>query len=199
MPGMIATIEAYEQARKGSTKVKVMTPSRWSADGFKRAGFGPERLFIVPDGVDTEIFHPMPEERDRIRHRLSLGPDDFVFLAVGAMTGNKGMDLLARSFGEVQRKYPRARLLLKGIDTLYDSKGMLFSALEALLAEKQRIVQKIRYIGAPFSFREMALLYQAADLFVSPYRAEGFNIPTLEVAACGLPVTCTRGVQPTIS
>jgi glycosyltransferase involved in cell wall biosynthesis len=193
-PGMIATVEAYEQARQGKTEVKVVTPSRWSADGFKTSGFGLERLFIIPHGVDTGIFRPIPEERDRIRLQLSLRPDDFVFLAVGAMTGNKGIDLLARALGEVQRKYSHAHLLLKGIDTLYDSKGMLFSALEALpVTEKQRIVQNIRYIGAPFSFRGMARLYQAADVFVSPYRAEGFNLPALEAAACGLPVICTSG------
>ena len=194
IPGMIATVEAYEQARQGNTEVKVITPSRWSAAGFKTAGFDPERVFIIPHGVDTGIFRPKPEERDGIRQQLLLGPDDFVFLAVGAMTGNKGMDLLARAFGEVHRKYPHARLLLKGIDTLYNSKAMLFGTLEALLAsEKQRIVQNTRYIGAPFSFRGMALLYQAADVFVSPYRAEGFNIPAVEAAACGLPVICTRG------
>jgi glycosyltransferase involved in cell wall biosynthesis len=193
-PGMIATVEAYEQARQGNTGVKVMTPSCWSADGFKAAGFGPERLFIIPHGVDTGTFRPMPEERNRIRLQMLLEPNDFVFLAVGAMTENKGMDLLARAFVEVHRKYPHARLVLKGIDTLYDSKGMLFRTLETLpVTEKQRIRVTMRYNGAPLSFREMALLYQAADVFVSPYRAEGFNIPALEAAACGLPVICTRG------
>jgi glycosyltransferase involved in cell wall biosynthesis len=39
----------------------------------------------------------------------------------------------------------------------------------------------------------MALLYQAADVYVSPYRAEGFNLPVLEAMACGLPVICTAG------
>jgi glycosyltransferase involved in cell wall biosynthesis len=193
-PGYIATVEAYEQARQGKTGVKVITPSRWSADGFKTAGFGPERLFIIPHGVDTGTFRPMPEKRNRMRPQMSLGPDDFVFLAVGTMGENKGMDLLARAFGEVHRKYPHARLVLKGIDTLYDSKGMLIRTLETLpVTEKQRILVNMRYSGAPFSFRDMALLYQAADVFVSPYRAEGFNIPALEAAACGLPVICTRG------
>jgi len=37
------------------------------------------------------------------------------------------------------------------------------------------------------------VLYQAADAYVSPYLAEGFNLPVLEAAACGLPVICTKG------
>jgi glycosyltransferase involved in cell wall biosynthesis len=39
----------------------------------------------------------------------------------------------------------------------------------------------------------MATLYQVADAYVSPYRAEGFNLPVLEAAACGIPIICTRG------
>ena len=39
----------------------------------------------------------------------------------------------------------------------------------------------------------MAQLYQMADAYVSPYAAEGFNLPALEAAACGLPLICTTG------
>jgi glycosyltransferase involved in cell wall biosynthesis len=39
----------------------------------------------------------------------------------------------------------------------------------------------------------IASMMQAADAYVSPYTAEGFNLPVLEAAACGLPVICTRG------
>jgi len=39
----------------------------------------------------------------------------------------------------------------------------------------------------------MADLLRAADVYVSPYRAEGFNMPVLEAAACGTPVICTAG------
>ena len=41
--------------------------------------------------------------------------------------------------------------------------------------------------------RKMAQIYGAADAYVSAYRAEGFNLPVLEAAACGLPVICTEG------
>jgi glycosyltransferase involved in cell wall biosynthesis len=39
----------------------------------------------------------------------------------------------------------------------------------------------------------MADLLRAADCYVSPYLAEGFNLPVLEAAACGVPVVCTEG------
>ena len=39
----------------------------------------------------------------------------------------------------------------------------------------------------------MAELHNIADSYVSPYRAEGFNLPVLEAGACGVPVICTAG------
>jgi glycosyltransferase involved in cell wall biosynthesis len=39
----------------------------------------------------------------------------------------------------------------------------------------------------------MADLLRAADFYVAPYLAEGFNLPVLEAAACGLAVICTGG------
>jgi glycosyltransferase involved in cell wall biosynthesis len=39
----------------------------------------------------------------------------------------------------------------------------------------------------------MADLLRAADFYVSPYLAEGFNLPVLEAAACGVPIICTAG------
>ena len=40
---------------------------------------------------------------------------------------------------------------------------------------------------------ELIELYISADCYISPYIAEGFNMPALEAAACGLPVIATRG------
>jgi glycosyltransferase involved in cell wall biosynthesis len=49
------------------------------------------------------------------------------------------------------------------------------------------------YEGRTFSNKVMAELLGAADCYVSPYRAEGFNMPVLEAMACGVPVICTAG------
>jgi len=60
-------------------------------------------------------------------------------------------------------------------------------------AQANRIVELLVYGGQAISMERMSVLYQAADAYVSPYSAEGFNLPVLEAAACGLPVICTQG------
>jgi tetratricopeptide (TPR) repeat protein len=52
---------------------------------------------------------------------------------------------------------------------------------------------EIEYIDEMLPEEDIAALYRACDVFVSPYRGEGFSLPTLEAMACGLPVIVTEG------
>lgn len=192
----VADAEEYERLRRAPPppNVRAITPSRWSAEGFYRAGFAADQVIVVPHGVDIDTFHPDPHGREAGRKTLKLADGEFAFLSVGAMSGNKGIDLLLRSFAEICRRVPGARLILKGIDPLYGSKDLLLRNMATLSAsDRQLVADRITYIGEPFSHRQMARLYQAADAYVSPYRAEGFNMPVLEAAAAGLPIICTAG------
>lgn len=172
--------------------INIVTPSRWSAKGFLNSGVNEKRISVIPHGVDPSIFQPNASVRDRARRHLNL--NGFTFLSVGSMTWNKGIDLLLTAFAAVCERHPDARLLLKGTDDLYTSGKLLDECLKNLSQhERQRIISRIIYIGGNLSMEKMASLYQAADAYVSPYRAEGFNLPILEAAACGLPVICTDG------
>jgi glycosyltransferase involved in cell wall biosynthesis len=192
----MAAGDEYERLRRQPPppEVRAVTPSRWSAAGFYRAGFQTGQVRIVPHGVDTATFRPVPDIRPHARESVGLRDDHFVFLSVGAMTANKGMDLLLRAFAQTARSCPSARLVLKGLDPLYRSKARLQQWVNLLsTADQHALTDKVIYRGEVMSHREMAKLYQAADVYVSPYRAEGFNLPVLEAAACGLPIICTRG------
>jgi glycosyl transferase family 1 len=57
-------------------------------------------------------------------------------------------------------------------------------------------VAPIVYLDQEIPAREMASLYRAADVLVTPYRGEGFCLPALEAMACGVPVIHT-GTGPT--
>ena len=170
----------------------VWTPSRWSAAGFLRLGLRQEQVAVVPHGIDPATFYPTPEGRDAVRQNMGL--KGFVFVSVGAMTGNKGVDLLMRAFAAVASQRPDVTLFLKGVDGLYQSAHLLEDMIQKLPARDQQLVaDRLVYNGDSLSMKQMAALYRSADAYISPYRAEGFNMPVLESAACGVPVICTGG------
>jgi glycosyltransferase involved in cell wall biosynthesis len=190
------TPEARRGFRSGAEvpeSVHVLTPSHWTAQGYLRFGIPAERVHVVPHGVDPRLLRPQEEWRRRARREFGLARA-FVIMSVGAMSGNKGIDLLLRAFARVAAGAPDARLVLKGADDLYRSRQLLREILDALpAAERAVVAPRLAYVGERFSARQMAAFLHAADLYVAPYLAEGFNLPVLEAAACGVPVICTGG------
>jgi glycosyltransferase involved in cell wall biosynthesis len=177
-----------------STPVTLLTPSRWSREGLVRSGANPERVRVWPHGVRNDVFAPAAKDL-RLRLRHDFGFEGFVFLHVGAMTPNKGVKPLLKAFAAVAARHPEARLVLKGSDSLYGSSRFLAGVLQTSLtpAEKTLIEPRLLYTGEPMSFLEIANLYKAVDAYVTPYQAEGFNMPALEALASGLPLICTGG------
>lgn len=176
------------------TDVRLITPSRWSRWGLLRSGIPAERIAVVPHGVAPALFKPAsPQRRAAIRRQFGWA-DKFVFLNVSAMTLSKGVDVLLKAFGQAVRVNKEARLVLKGVDAIYPSSEFAKSFTAGMGREARRLCRgRVRYLGETLSFRQLAHLYQAADVYVSPYRTESFNLPVLEAMACGLPVICTSG------
>jgi len=191
-PFMLSSSYPLPEALNNSDVV-IVTPSQWSKKGFINSGAPPERVIVIPHGIDPNIYHPLSsEERQRVRQEL--GWDGFVFLNIGSMFGSKGIHFLLKAFAIVVEQYPEAQLVLKGLDSLYTSLDHLNELFKDLtVSEIEKILPRLTYIGESLSFAEMAQLYQAADVYVSPYMSEGFNMPVLEAVACGLPVICTKG------
>ena len=123
-----------------------------------------------------------------------MGLKGFVFVSVGAMTGSKGIDLLMRAFAAVASQRSDVTLFLKGADGLYQSVHMLDEAIRKLSPRDQQLIaDRLVYNGEALSMKQMAALYRSGDAYVSPYRGEGFNMPVLEAAACGVPLIVSGG------
>ncbi|HEX4794355.1 MAG TPA: glycosyltransferase family 4 protein [Humisphaera sp.] len=187
--GAVSVREAMQQS-----DALIVTPSNWSRDRLIESGVASSRIAVVPHGIDPAIFHPpSPPARESIRRKAGC-EHDFVFLHIGAMTANKNIGLLLRAFAAVVARHPRARLALKGIDPLFGSANLLKEAAKELTEAQIALVQpRLGYWGGVWPMARMAELNQSADVYVSPYNAEGFNLPALEAAACGLPLICTAG------
>jgi glycosyltransferase involved in cell wall biosynthesis len=182
-----------KSAAEVADTVDVVTPSRWTALAFERFGMPAQRIHVVPHGIDPAVLRPDAESRIAVRKSMGL-EDHFVYLSVGAMTWNKGLDVLLTAFARVVETEPGARLLLKGADGLYPSRDFVREVLDDLPAKaRQAVAERLVYEGRTLSLQGMAHLFRAADCYVSPYRAEGFNMPVLEAMACGVAVLCTAG------
>ncbi len=175
----------------------VVTTSTWAKARLVDWGLPDDRVAIVPHGVDTAAFHPLsPAERDANRAALGFGPDETVFLNVGLPVWNKGVDLLVLAFATLRSQGRKVRLVLKDQANVY---GRSARALVGELAAKHPAVAREDTLGAisvlagGLSRAELRVLYGVADCYVSPYRAEGFNLPVLEAIGCGTPVIVTRG------
>ena len=180
-----------------SGNASIVCPSHWSHMKLQEYGFPGERIAIVPHGVHPELFYPMEDaEREAARTRLGLRVEDHVFLNLGAMSVNKGIDLLLRAFFEVRQHHPQARLVLKDEKNLYGLSGVVV-VQDAMRRyphlSNQDMLDSIKLLSVTLPVTEMRNLYCLADSYVSPYRAEGFNLPVIEAIACGTPVIVTAG------
>lgn len=184
MPGAIGAVDR---------ECAFVTPSLWSKQGLVASGLDPRRIHIVPHGVDAAIFHPpAPQARAAMRRWLGIDPHQFLFLNVSALTTNKGIDALLLAFARVHARHPHAVLLLKDQSTLYENLTAA-ALLEMMGPDMGAARHAVRTLSDDLPLAKLAALYGAADAYVSPYRAEGFNLPPLEAAACGTPIAVTQG------
>jgi len=175
----------------------LVTSTRWSRDRLIDFGFREDKLRVVSCGVDLETFSPLSaEELATQRSSLQIPTDAIVFLNVGVPTWNKGVDLLIRTFAVVNQRYTNSRLLLK------DARGLYGYPVENVLNEidnkypgllTAQIRASISIVPNNLTQNQLRSLYGIADWYVSPYRAEGFNLPVLEAQACGTPVITSSG------
>jgi glycosyltransferase involved in cell wall biosynthesis len=100
--------------------VDIITPSQWSRVGFVASGFDERRVHVIPHGVDVNLHYPSAaDEKQKIRAAMNIPSDAHVFLSIGSMVWNKGIDMLVAAFAVLRQRYERAILLLKGAEELY--------------------------------------------------------------------------------
>jgi glycosyltransferase involved in cell wall biosynthesis len=100
--------------------LKIITPSNWSKIGFLRAGFQESQVCVIPHGINPQVYKPISfQRRKQFRDALKVSDDDFLLLSLGAMTQNKGVDLLILAYSILKEKYPHLKLVLKDSSNLY--------------------------------------------------------------------------------
>jgi teichuronic acid biosynthesis glycosyltransferase TuaC len=147
-------------------------------------GIEPERVRVVPNGVDPSVFRPA--DRRAARRRLGLSEDRTILLAVGSLTEGKGHHRLLELLPGLVAQRPELLLVIIGTGP---ARGY-----ERALVERVRqhgLADHVRLVG-PRPHEEVATWMAAADLFCLATRSEGWCNAIMEALACGLPVVTTR-------
>lgn len=155
----------------------------------ERCGADPERVLVVPPGVDLDVFRPRKHSDQPPDERWASGP--YVLFAA-RLQPLKGADLAVRALASMPPKL-RPTLVISG-DISADFSDYAASLRE--LVTTTGVSDKVVIIG-PRSHQELAHLMRHCAVFLVPSHSETFGLVALEAAASGVPViaSATGGLR----
>lgn len=134
-------------------------------------GFSPQNILIIPNGVNTKKFFPIPPENR----------DDIV-LYVGSLIERKGVRYLINAMHHVLQRFHKYRLVVVGNGPERPKLGKL--------ADNMGISDRVAFVGFQ-RYSEVRYWMQHAKLLVLPSLEEAQGVVLLEAMACGTPVVAS--------
>ncbi len=145
----------------------------------------PDRVAVVPEGVDTRRFDPAAVSPDRvaaIRSAWGLGTDDHrrLILCAARLTSWKGQGAAIEAFAARPRRENAVLVLAGRIESEAYAEALL------RLARNRGVSDAVRFVG---QIDDMPAVLLAADIVLAPSRAaESFGRSVVEAAAMERPV-----------
>jgi glycosyltransferase involved in cell wall biosynthesis len=156
----------------------VWVPSAWGRDILLQNGLDPARCDVVPEGVDTDQYHPWyPPADDGV----------FRYLLTGKYERRKSITETIDAWAEVFGNNSSVELSIKTTHIMNHEEN------------KQKITEHIHRLGLTnvnvwygnLSQSELVTLYQRHHVFILPTKGEGWGLPLIEAAASGMPIVTT--------
>jgi glycosyltransferase involved in cell wall biosynthesis len=177
----------YRSATRTAVRraTRVVVPSLATRDELVRLlDADPDRIDVVPHGVDLATFHPPTEiETTRVNNRLGLHGKSYIAF-LGVLERRKNVPDLVRGWA-------------KAVDDLDDPPALVLAGssgwddgVDQAIAEVPDHLKVVR----PGYLRPADLpgLLGGAEIVAYPSKAEGFGLPVLEAMACGSAVMTAR-------
>lgn len=153
---------------------EVWVPTQWQFDCLVDQGFPKNKIRIVPEGVDVDVFKPIKKLTSR---------EKFRFVHFGRWDYRKGTTEILKAFSETFKNNDDVELLASVENPFpYDN----LSSTEDRISHHNIDTKNIKFLNFP-SREEYINYLQNANVFVSCSRSEGWNLPLIESMSCGTP------------
>lgn len=143
------------------------------------------KIMVIPNGIDTKRIKSLDSQKLRgaLRGQLGFDEKDFVFLCVAAVTYQKNLYGLIKSFHLALKECPQAKLVIVGPNYQKEIMRQIDSYIN-----KNRLEKHIYYLGEK---KEAYRYYFMADGFITASFFEGGQLVLLEALTANLPIIST--------
>ncbi len=161
----------------------IVATEREKRDLSSHCNAAPERISVIPCGVNMDLFRPMDRELARQESGMSSAEKHILF--VGRIEPLKGVDRLLTALAYLKDKLPVKLWIIGG-----DARSQQEVERLKVLARELGVQASVAFLGL-VKQAELPHYYSAADVCVIPSYYESFGLVLLESLACGTPVVAT--------
>lgn len=151
------------------------------AENLHQLGF--KQTVVIPNGIRRQEF-TVRSRADSFYHQFPETKEKSIILFLGRIDPKKGLDILARAFGNIHSEFPQAQLVVAGPDNI----GFLPTVKQYF--QEAGCLESVTFTGMLSGEIKQAAL-AAAQVYVAPSYSEGFSMSVLEGMAAGLPCIIT--------
>ncbi|RYY02748.1 MAG: glycosyltransferase family 1 protein [Gammaproteobacteria bacterium] len=134
-----------------------------------------EKITVIPNGIDTDIFKPLPN--------ISRKPWQIITTASSDQP-LKGLSVLLNALSQLRSEFPQLHLLVIG---KLKPEGATEQELKTL-----KLNGCVEF-KTGISTEQLVIEYAESKIAVVPSLYEGFGLPAGEALACGIPLICSDG------
>jgi len=175
-------IESEREVISSCDRIIASTPKE-AEDIVKHYGASPDKITVIPCGVNLDLFKPI--DKETARRELGLDHQK-VILFVGRMDPLKGLEQLLTALTYMDGEKPPLLIIVGG-----DAHSQAQVQALQCMAKELNIEDRVTFIGSVAQSR-LPLFYSASDVCAIPSYYESFGMVALESIACGTPIVANN-------